>query len=146
MAMMRKTLAATLAGLAGLALAGSAALAQDTSSLQVTPQDSVTTTPTAPARGFDTPAPALTLTAPPDPTALRGLKPGQDLVGQDKSHTGSLPAAVTDSYFNSQEYQQKAETIERKGHQSAAKQFAGAGEAAAANLAIGGVGLLINGN
>jgi hypothetical protein len=146
MAMMRKMLATTLAGLAGLALAGSAALAEDASTVQVTPKDSVTVAPTPAARGFETPQPALTLAAPPDAAALRGLKPGQDLVGDDKSHTGSLPAAVTDSYFATKDYQQKAETIERKGHQSAAKQFAGAGEAAAANLAIGGVGLLINGN
>src|ERR1700761_7315897 len=138
--MMRKMLATTLAGLAGLALAGSAALAQDASTVQVTPKDSVTTT--AP-NSFDAPQPALTLAAPADPTALRGLKPGQDLVGEDHSHTGSLPAATTDSYFATKDYQQKAETIERKGHQSAAKQFAGAGEAAAANLAIGGVGLMI---
>lgn len=144
--MMRKMLATTLAGLAGLALTGSVALAQDASTVQVTPNDSVTVAPNAATRGFDTPQPVLTLAAPPDAASLRGLKPGQDLVGDDKSHTGSLPAAVTDSYFATKDYQQKAETIERKGHQSAAKQFAGAGAAAAANLAIGGAGLLINGN
>ena len=99
-------LATTLAGLAGLALAGSAALAQDASTVQVTPKDSVTTT--AP-NSFDAPQPALTLAAPADPTALRGLKPGQDLVGEDHSHTGSLPAATTDSYFATKDYQQKAE-------------------------------------
>lgn len=144
--MMRKMLATTLAGLAGLALTGSVALAQDASTVQVTPNDSVMVAPDTAARGFDKPQPVLTLAAPPDAASLRGLKPGQDLVGDDKSHTGSLPAAVTDSYFATKDYQQKAETIERKGHQSAAKQFAGAGEAAAANLAIGGAGLLINGN
>ena len=144
--MMRKMLATTLAGLAGLALTGSVALAQDASTVQVTPNDSVMVAPDTAARGFDKPQPGLTLAAPPDAASLRGLKPGQDLVGDDKSHTGSLPAAVTDSYFATKDYQQKAETIERKGHQSAAKQFAGAGEAAAANLAIGGAGLLINGN
>ncbi len=147
--MMRKMLAATLAGLAGLALAGSAALAQDASTVQVAPTDSVTTTtPDSTTQGFDKPQPqpALTLAAPADAAALRGLKPGQDLVGEDHSHTGSQPAAATDSYFATKDYQQKAETIERKGHQSAARQFAGAGEAAAANLAIGGVGLMINGN
>jgi len=139
---MRRTLTAALAG---VLLTGSAALAQQASNLQVTPNSSVTT-PGNTVRGFDTPQPALSLNAPPDAAAVRGLAPGQDLVGTAAPGPRRLPAAVTDSYFNSQEYQQKAETIERKGHESAAKQFAGAGEAAASNLAIGGVGLMLGGN
>jgi len=144
--MMSKRLAFALAGFAGLALAGTA-LAEDASSLQVAPNPNVTAPAPAPAvRGFEAPHPTLTLNAPVDAAAVRGLAPGQDLVGTAPDGERRLPAAVTDSYFNTEEYQQKAETIERKGHQSAAKQFAGAGEAAASNLAIGGVGLMLGGN
>ena len=145
---MRTVLGLVLSGLATLAVTGSAMAQQaapQAASLQVTPNGTVTA-PGGAVGGFDTPKPALTLQAPADSAAVRGLAPGQDLVGDAGLGNRRRPAAETDTYFASQDYQQKAETIERKGHQSIGKQFAGAGEAAAANLAIGGVGLLINGN
>jgi hypothetical protein len=132
--------------LAGLALAASVAQAQQapvTPSVRVAP-DTTLTVPGNAARGFDAPQPALKLDAPVS-GAVAGLGPGQDLVGKAPLDLRAA-AADTDSYFATREYQDKAETIQRKGHPSVGQQFAGVGEAAAANLAIGGVGMLINGN
>jgi hypothetical protein len=132
--------------LAGLALAASVAQAQQapaTPSLRVVP-DTTMTAPANAVRGFDAPQPALRLDAPVS-GAVAGLAPGQDLVGKAPLELRAA-AADTDSYFNTREYQDKAETIQRKGHPSIGQQFAGVGEAAASNLAIGGVSALISGN
>jgi len=146
--MMRTDLRIVLAGLAGLAMAASVAQAQQaapvTPSVRVTP-DTAMTAPVNPARGFDAPQPALKLDAPVS-GAVAGLAPGQDLVGKGAPLDLRAAAADTDSYFNTREYQDKAETIQRKGHPSIGQQFAGVGESAATNLAIGGVSALISGN
>jgi len=133
--------------LAGLALTGSAALAQpaavpDGPSLRVLP-DAGVMVPHGPASGFDLPQPALQLDTPAH-DAVAGLAPGQDLVGRSGPVTPSLSAAEADSYFATREYQDKNQTLERKGHQSAGKQFANVGKEMAAVAVIRGIRALID--
>lgn len=146
---MRKIATSLPALYAALALSGASALAQQAApvTLRLAPADSNVMAPPSAVRGFDAPAPALTLQpAAPDALALRGLAPGQDLTdGHVLLDRAPLAAADTDSYFATKEFQDKDQTIERKGHMSAGKQFAGVGEAAAANLALSGLGTLITG-
>jgi hypothetical protein len=148
--MMRRTSILILAGLAVLAVNSVPALAQQAplpaeSGLRVVP-DAAAAAPHAAVRGFDTPVPTLTLQPASDPAALRGLAPGQDLTdGHVVLDREPLSAADADTYFATKDYQQKSTPPVLKGHLSAGQQFAGVGEAAAANLAISGVGVLLNG-
>jgi hypothetical protein len=150
--MMKNSKRLALGGVVALALAASPVSAQQAATpagatLHVAP-DATITAPRSAVRGFDAPAPAprLQLTSPTDVAAVRGLAPGEDLVGDGGRARQPALAADTDTYFATNEYKQKAETIERRGHVGAARQFAGAGEAAAANAVLQGVGALITGN
>jgi hypothetical protein len=147
--MMRTNSRFTLAGLAGLALTASAALAQPAAqsagvTIRVAP-DAVITVPNDPAAGFDAPPPLLNLQAP-STDARFGPTPGRDLVGDGGPDSPRPSAADTDTYFATKEFQDKDETIRRKGHAGAGQQFAGAGKAAAGNLLLDGIGALITGN
>jgi hypothetical protein len=147
--MMRSILkAALLVGLM-LAMTASGAGAQqatDTGTkLHVEPNGSVTTL-NRPAGGFDWPQPALKLDVSASHDAVAGLAPGEDLVGRSRPVTPSLSAAETDSYFATKEYQDKAQTVERKGHTGAGKQFAGAAKAMAGQALLQGIGTLLQGD
>jgi hypothetical protein len=144
--MMRWTLKPVLFGALGLALIASGAWAQPAASpgatLHVEPNGTV---PSRPAGGFDSPQPALKLDVS-SHDAVAGLAPGEDLVGNDRPTTPSLSAADTDSYFATKEYQDKAQTLERRGHVGAGKQFAGAGKALAGQAVLQGIGALLEGD
>jgi len=132
-----------------LAMTASGAGAQQATAtgtnLRVEPNGPVTA-PNKPAGGFDTPQPALKLDVSSSHDAVAGLAPGEDLVGRSRPVTPSLSAAETDSYFATKEYQDKAQTLQRKGHSGAGKQFAGAGEAMAGQALLQGIGTLLQGN
>src|SRR5579859_3937278 len=104
--MMRRDVKYALAALVGLVAAPALAqqAASQSATLQVTPNQTLAA-PGPSARGFDAPKPALTLQAPGDPAAVRGLAPGQDLIGDAGPAAGRASAADTDTYFASQEYQ-----------------------------------------
>lgn len=152
---MRKLITITLAGLA--LSAADSALAEDPTPADAgaapsiraesgaelaTPSDK--SAPSTTLRGFDQPKPALVLDAGAG-DSLAGLAPGQDLIGDGGSQRPSLAAADRDSYFATREYQDKSQITVRGGSRSVGKQFAGAGKAAALNLAIQGVGALVTG-
>jgi hypothetical protein len=146
--MMRWILRPVLFGAFGLALTASGAWAQQAvspgTSLHVEPNGTAPV-PSRPAGGFDTPRPALKLDVS-GHDAVAGLAPGEDLVGDDRPTTPSLSAADKDSYFATKEYQDKAQTLERRGHVGAGKQFAGAGKAMAGQAVLQGIGALLEGD
>lgn len=144
---MQRILQLALIGYAGLALAGSAALAQDAGNragLTVVPDASVTT-PGSAVRGFDAPQPALKLNL--SPHELAGApSPDADLAGQGRRQANAPPSAADrDSYFNTRDYQDKTDVVHRPVHEGAGRQFAGAAEGMALNGVIDGIGTLING-
>lgn len=146
--MMRRIVRPFLFGAFGLVLTASGAWAQQAASpgttLHVEPNGTAATS-SRPAGGFDSPRPALKLDVS-SHDAVAGLAPGEDLVGNNRPTTPSLSAADTDSYFATKEYQDKAETWERRGHVGAGKQFAGAGKAIAAEAVLKGIGTLLEGD
>jgi hypothetical protein len=146
--MMQMTLKPALIGAIVLMLAAPGAPAQQAPvtgpALRVEPGTALTV-PNSAAGGFDTPRPKLKLDLA-SSDAVAGLAPGEDLVGDGRPRTPSLSAADTDSYFATKEYQDKAETLQRKGHASAGQQFAGAGKAIAGAAVIDGVRGLLEGD
>jgi len=144
---MQRLLQLALIGYAGLALAGSAALAQDAgshASLNVAPDASVTA-PGSAVRGFDAPPPALKLTLSPRELAA-APSPDADLAGQGRVLANApVPAADRDSYFNTRDYQDKTDVVHRPGRDGAGRQFAGTAEAMALQGVIQGAEVLING-
>jgi len=146
--MMRSILKPVLFGTFGLAMIASGAWAQQATSpgtaLHVDPNGTLAV-PSRPAGGFDSPQPALKLDVS-SHDAVAGLAPGEDLVGDNRPTTPSLSAADTDTYFATKDYQDKAQTLERKGHVGAGKQFAGAGKAMAAQAVLQGIGALLEGD
>lgn len=144
---MQRILKLALIGYTSLALAGSAALAQDAgnrASVSVAPDASVTA-PHGAVRGFDAPQPALKLNLAPNELAS-APSPDADLAGQGRVLANApVPAADRDSYFNTRDYQDKTDVVHRPGHEGVGRQFAGAGEGMALNGVIDGIGTLING-
>jgi len=120
-----------LSGLAGGMLATSGALGQD-AVLRVGP-DAGIAVPGNPTRGFDAPAPLLTLDLS-GRAAVAGLAPGQDLRGSAAPTELRLSAADTDSYLNSKDYQQILSHYFPKKSPSAGQQFSGLGKAAVTAL------------
>lgn len=142
----------------GLALAASGALAQDATApfgatLHLSPEPALTepngptiVVPGSATRGFDAPPPALRLDLPAS-TMVRGLVPGQDLVGEAGPRAARPSAADTDSYFATKDFQDKDTTVEHKAHHvSVGKQAAQAGKGILGAAVLHGIGALISGD